>query len=63
MSDLYIHEKLRNIIRERRGFLEEQIISGAVEDFSAYRELRARREELATVEQELELLLKKVMHD
>ena len=52
MSDLYIHEKLRNIINERKSLLDEQLTVGTVEDFSAFRELRARREELATIEQE-----------
>lgn len=63
MSDLYFHEKLRNIISDRKNLLDEQLITGVIEDFSAFRELRARREELATMEQEIEILLKKVMHD
>ena len=63
MSDLYIHEKLRNIIIERKSLLDEQLIVGHIEDFSAFRELRARREELATIEQELEALLKKVTYE
>ncbi|MGA0384795.1 MAG: hypothetical protein ACO3L1_07485 [Flavobacteriaceae bacterium] len=63
MSDLYIHEKLRNIINERKHLIESQIIEGAIEDFSAFKVLRARREELATIEQELNALLKKVEHE
>lgn len=63
MSDLYIHEKLRNIINERINLIETQIIEGSIEDFSAFKELRARREELATVNQELNALLKKVEHE
>lgn len=63
MSDLYIHEKLRNIIKERKHLIESQIIEGAIEDFSAFKVLRARREELATIEQELNALLKKVEHE
>ena len=63
MSDLYIHEKLRNIINERKSLLDEQLTVGTVEDFSAFRELRARREELATIEQELQILLKKMTYD
>ncbi len=63
MSDLYIHEKLRNIINERINLIETQIIEGSIEDFSAFKELRARREELATINQELNALLKKVEHE
>ena len=63
MSDLYIHEKLLNIIRERKELIGQQIIEGQIEDFSAFKELRARLAELANIEQELLALLKKVNHD
>jgi hypothetical protein len=63
MSDLYIHEKLLNIIRERKELIGQQIIEGQIEDFSAFKELRARLAELANIEQELLALLKKVDHD
>jgi hypothetical protein len=38
-------------------------LHGSVENFEAYKELRARLSELATVQQEVELLLKKVEHE
>jgi hypothetical protein len=63
MSDLYIHEKLRNIIRERKELLGQQLLEGQIEDFSAFKELRARLAELANIEQELQALLKKVEHE
>jgi len=63
MSDLYIHEKLRNIIRERKDLLGQQLLEGQIEDFSAFKELRARLAELANIEQELQALLKKVEHE
>ena len=63
MSDLYIHEKLRNIIKERIDLIDTQLTEGVVEDFSIYKILRAKREELATIEQELDVLLKKVNYD
>jgi hypothetical protein len=63
VSDLYIHEKLRIIIRERKELLGQQLIEGQIEDFSAFKELRARFAELANIEQELQALLKKVEHE
>jgi len=63
MSDLYIHEKLRNIIRERKELLGQQLLEGQIEDFSAFKELRARLAELANIEQQLQALLKKVEHE
>ena len=63
MSDLYIHEKLRNIIKERINLIDTQLTEGVVEDFSIYKILRAKREELANIEQELDVLLKKVNYD
>jgi|TARA_B100000085_G_C18518269_1_gene502598 hypothetical protein len=63
VSDLYIHEKLRNIIKERIDLIDTQLTEGVVEDFSIYKILRAKREELANIEQELDVLLKKVNYD
>ena len=63
MSDLYIHEKVRNIIQDRKKLLAAQIVQGQVEDFSAFKELRARIAELANIEQELDALLKKVQYE
>ena len=63
MSDLYIHEKVRNINQDRKKHLAAQIVQGQVEDFSAFNELRARIAELANIEQELDALLKKVEYE
>ena len=63
MSDLYIHEKVRNIIQDRKKLLAAQLVHGSVEDFSAFKDLRARIAELANIEQELDALLKKVEYE
>ena len=63
MSDLYIHEKLFKVIGERQSQSKSQITEGVVDDFSAFKELRARLAELAFIKQELQALLKKVEYD
>ena len=63
MSTLYIHEKLRNIIVERENMITEQLLHGSVDDITACKELRARLVELATIKQELDLLLKRIEHE
>ena len=60
---LYFHEGIVNILKQRQKSLEEQLLHGSVENFEAYKELRARLSELATVQQEVDLLLKKVEHE
>ncbi len=63
MSTLYIHEKLRNIIVDRENMITEQLLQGSVDDIAAFKELRARLAELATIKQELDLLLKRIEHE
>lgn len=58
--DLYIYDKIVSILKERQRSLEEQLLYGSVENFEAYKEVRARLSELATLQQEVKLLLKKV---
>ena len=58
--DLYIYDKIVSILKERQRSLEEQLLYGSVETFEAYKEVRARLSELATLQQEVKLLLKKV---
>ncbi len=60
MSDLYIYEKMLKNVRERQSMIQEAICYGPVSDFVAFKELRARLGELATTEQDLKDLLKKV---
>ena len=60
MSDLYIYEKMLKTIRDRRKSIEESITYGAVADFSAFQDLRAKLAELAFLEQELKSLHNKV---
>lgn len=63
MSDLYIYEKMLKNVRERQDLVKEAICFGPVADLVAFKELRARLGELATTEQELKDLLKKVSKD
>ena len=58
--DLYIYDRIVSILKERQRSLEEQLLYGSVENFEAYKEVRARLSELATLQQEVKLLLKKV---
>jgi len=48
------------IIRERSKSVQESILYGAVADFAAFKELRAKLGELAQTEQDLKTLLDKV---
>ena len=61
--DLYIYDRISNILKERQQSLEEQLLQGSIDSFDAYKEVRARLSELATLQQELRLLLKKVEHE
>ena len=61
--DLYIYDRIVNILKDRQRSLEEQLLHGSIENFEAYKEVRARLSELATLQQELRLLLKKVEHE
>ena len=58
--DLYIYEKSLKLIRDRKDQVQEQLMHGIVEDFTMFKELRAKYQELATIEQELKSLLNKV---
>ena len=43
--DLYIYDRIVNILKERQRSLEEQLLYGSVENFEAYKEVRARLSE------------------
>ena len=61
--DLYIYDRIVNILKDRQRSLEEQLLHGNIDNFEAYKEVRARLSELATLQQEVTLLLKKVEHE
>jgi len=61
--DLYIYDRIVNILKDRQRSLEQQLLHGSIENFEAYKEVRARLSELATLQQEVTLLLKKVEHE
>ena len=60
MNDLYIYENMLKIIRERSESVKETILYGAVADYTAFKELRAKLGELAQTQQDLKPLLDKV---
>ncbi len=60
MNDLYIYEKMLKNVRDRQSLLKEAICIGPIADFTAFKELRARLDELAQTEQDLKDLLEKV---
>ena len=61
--DLYIYDRIVNILKDRQRSLEEHLLHGNIDNFEAYKEARARLSELATLQQEVTLLLKKVEHE
>ena len=64
MNELYIYENMLKNVRDRQSMLKEAICVGPVADFTAFKELRARLNELAQIEQDLKDLLEKVSkHD
>jgi len=58
VNDLYISDKLFKVIRERRLTIVEALTEGPVNDYAAFRHLRAKFEAWNEVESELRLLLK-----
>ncbi len=60
MNDLYFYENMLKNVRERRESVIEAICYGAVSDFTAFKELRAKLGELALTEQELKNLLNRI---
>ena len=60
MNELYIYENMLKNVRDRQSMLKEAICVGPVADFTAFKELRARLDELAQTEQDLKDLLEKV---
>ena len=60
MNDLYIYENMLKIIRERSESVKETILYGAVADYTAFKELRAKLGDLAQTEHDLKTLLDKV---
>jgi|TARA_A100001011_G_C13767316_1_gene617749 hypothetical protein len=63
LDGLYISEKLLKIIKSRIESIKETLAHGAVKDFDSFKELRAKLNELAYIEQELKSLLEGVTED
>ena len=61
--DLYIYENMLKLINERESMISEQILFGQIENFTNFKEQKARLLELATLKQELKSLLEKVTTD
>ena len=60
MNELYIYENMLKNTRDRQDMVREALCYGPVADFTAFKELRARLDELAQIEQDLKDLLEKV---
>lgn len=63
MNEFTVVELLFKMIRERKTGLEEVLLTGLVSDFTEFKAVRARVNELALLEQDLKDLLKKVYND
>ena len=63
MDGLYISEKLLKIIKNRTESIKATLAHGAIKDFDSFKELRAKLNELAYIEQELKSLLEGVKED
>lgn len=63
MLDLRVIEKLLRTIRERQQTAIDSLTSGRVDDFAAYRYLRAKVEVWREVESELRHLLKETVEN
>lgn len=57
MSDIYIAEKLRKILRQRQQQCRDSLCHGAIKDFTDVLVLRATLRELEQLDQELTALL------
>lgn len=58
MDDLYLVDRLRKVIRERRAVVVEAITQGSVQDYAAFRHLRGKLEVWDEIEAELRSVLK-----
>jgi|TARA_R110000823_G_scaffold207577_1_gene338128 hypothetical protein len=63
MNELYIYENMLKNVRDRQSLIQESLCFGPVTDFTSFKELRARLDELAKTEQDLKDLLNKVNKD
>ena len=63
MDGLYISEKLLKIIKNRTESIKDTLAHGAIKDFDSFKELRAKLNELAYIEQELKSLLEGAKED
>ena len=63
MDGLYISEKILKIIKNRTESIKDTLAHGAIKDFDSFKELRAKLNELAYIEQELKSLLEGVKED
>lgn len=63
MSELTIVESLFRLIRERKSHLEEVLLLGQVPDYTEFKVVRARVNELARLEQDFKDLLVRKMKD
>jgi len=58
MDDLYLVDRLRKVMRERRAVVVEAITQGSVQDYAAFRHLRGKLEVWDEIDSELRSVLK-----
>ena len=56
----FLFERMLKRLKERRQGIQEALSYGAVQDYTAFRELRASLSEIETTEQDLRDLLKRI---
>ena len=60
MNDRYFYDNLMKKLEEREKSIAETICFGAVIDYTAFKEMRARLSEISQTKQELKDLLQRV---
>ena len=60
MNDKYFYDNLLKQLEERENSIKETICFGAVIDYTAFKEMRARLSEISKTKQDLKDLLQKV---
>ena len=60
MNDRYYYENMIKKLEDREKYIVETLCFGAVIDYTAFKEMRARLSEISLTKQELKDLLQKV---
>ena len=63
MNDRYYYDNLLKKLEDRENSIKETICFGAVIDYTAFKEMRARLSKISKTKQDLKDLLEKVDND